>query len=76
MNSNTEKISILNQMIGIIDNKCADLKAKRRSMPSTAYLAEKKILLRSIDDAIAVANSIQPPDKSIVRDLQELSNQL
>jgi hypothetical protein len=65
MPSNSENISILNQMTKIIDEKVTVYKNEMKRMPSARFYSEKKILLDTIDDAIKLAESIKPAPKQI-----------
>lgn len=70
------KVQYLNQIIEVIDTKATIFKNNKRSMPSTAYLAEKEILTKTINDAIILAGEINPIPYSLINDLKSLIKQL
>lgn len=76
MNSEKEKIEILNKMTQIIDEKATKYKQDRKGMNPARIYSEKKLILDSIDDALKLAKSIQPLPKDLISDLDKLSKKL
>ena len=70
------KVEYLNQIIEIIDNKATVFKKNKKSMPTAAYESEKAILVRTINDAIKLAEEIKPTPFSLINDLRSLIKQL
>jgi hypothetical protein len=71
-----QKVQYLNQIIEIIDTKAAIFKNKKKSLPEAAYLAEKQVLTKTIEDAIKLAEEIKPVPFSLINDLRVLIKQL
>lgn len=65
MPKQNESIEILNKMIKIIDEKGAKYKKEMKTMPTSRFYAEKKIILDMIEDATKLAQSIKPPSPGI-----------
>ena len=62
------KVEYLNQIIVFKNNK--------KSMPTSAYESEKVILVRTINDAIKLAEEVKPTPFSLINDLRSLIKQL
>ncbi|MCT8332355.1 hypothetical protein NUH30_01600 [Leptospira sp. 85282-16] len=71
-----QKIQYLNQMIEIIDSKVTIFKKNKSKIPQAAYVAEKQVLTRTIQDTIKLAEEIKPVPFSLINDLKSLIKQL
>lgn len=76
MNSEKEKIEILNSMTKIIDEKAFKYKEERKNMNSARIFSEKKLILDSIDDAVRLAKTMKPIPHDLIIDLEKLAKQL
>ncbi|MCE9500197.1 MAG: hypothetical protein K8R21_06840 [Leptospira sp.] len=72
MNSNSEKIQILNKMVAMIDEKAAKYKNERKGMHPGRVYPEKKLVLDLIDDGLKLADSLQPKPADLISDLKRL----
>ncbi|MCG9875956.1 MAG: hypothetical protein MH321_14360 [Leptospiraceae bacterium] len=70
------KVQYLNQIIEVIDTKATIFKNNKRNLPHAAYVAEKEILTKTINDAIQLAEEIKPIPFSLINDLKSLIKQL
>ncbi|BDA79084.1 hypothetical protein LPTSP3_g20140 [Leptospira kobayashii] len=70
------QVQYLNQIIEIIDTKAGLFKKNKNKIPQTAYQAEKQVLVKMIQDAITLAESIKPTPFSLINDLKSLIKQL
>ncbi|TGN08120.1 hypothetical protein [Leptospira ilyithenensis] len=70
------QVQYLNQIIEIIDTKASVFKKNKNKIPQAAYQAEKQVLTKTIQDAIALAESIKPTPFSLINDLKSLIKQL
>ncbi len=78
MGNESEKIKILNQLVGLVDDQASKFRANYRKMKPAQFSSERKLILDNIQNAILIANEIKsnPDIKSLIFDFQKLKTEL
>lgn len=71
-----EEIESINQIIAIIDQKATLYKDELFDMPTARKNAEQKLILDLIDDALSLADSLEPKAIDIMQDLKKLQKDI
>ena len=74
----SEQIQILNQITKMIDDRVTN-KKEMKTMPTSRFYTEKKLILDTIDNAIKLAESIKPPPpgiKAAIADFKKVSKDI
>ncbi len=71
-----EEIQALNQIIAMVDEKAAKYQDELRSMPKARAVAEKKLILDLIDDALKISENMRPKPLAVMDDLKRLQARL
>ncbi|MBK8394700.1 MAG: hypothetical protein IPL26_05575 [Leptospiraceae bacterium] len=77
--ANSEQIQILNQITKLVDEKVTKYKKEMKTMPTSRFYSEKKILLDTIDNAVKLAESIKPPPpgiKAVIEDFKKVAKDI
>ena len=69
------QIKTLNQIIASIDEQAAEYKETRFSMPQAQADSQKKLLLDLIENALGLANEMNPSPLEVIDDLNRLAKQ-
>ena len=75
----SEQIQILNQITKMIDDRVTKYKKEMKTMPTSRFYTEKKLILDTIDNAIKLAESIKPPPpgiKAAIADFKTVSKDI
>ena len=71
-----EQTNALNKILSVIDEKASRYKEERFDMREAQSVSEKKLLFDLIDDALSLANQMNPKPVEAISDLNRLSHQL
>lgn len=71
-----EQTKALNQLTTLIDTRANDYKQQYMRMPQANRVAQKKLILDLIDDAIQLALTLRPVPNEIINDFKALAAQL
>ena len=75
----SEQIQILNQITKMIDDRVTKYKKEMKTMPTSRFYTEKKLILDTIDNAIKLTESIKPPPpgiKAAIADFKKVSKDI
>lgn len=72
----TEQAKALNQLTNLIDTRANEYKQQYMRMPQANRVAQKKLILDLIDDAVQLASSMRPVPHEIISDFKALAAQL
>jgi hypothetical protein len=78
MGNESEKIKILNQLVGLVDSQASKFKSNYRKMKPVQFSSERKLILDNIQNALLIATEIKsnPDIKSLIFDFQKLKTEL
>lgn len=72
----SERVSALNKILSIIDQKAAEYKQEYMRLPQSKRFANRKLILDLIADATQLGNAMKPAPREVLEDLKRLAEQL